>query len=415
MQRRTLVPVVTALVAVAVAASSVSSRAQDGADPFRFLKPTLDSDVPAPDEGPGVNAQLDLPGDGAPQPDPPRTPSDADLDRATGPAGQPRDGAGRQVDAMEDAAAAGTDTGGLGEAAEPPSAEPRRPIRLGVIAGRDVTAIMAAVEPVNVDLARILGRAVEILPMSSYRAMIDAQIQRRIDGGFYSTSAYALAEASCRCLEPIAAPAALDDTVAYHAIIVARQDSGIGAAAELEGRTVAAAAADSIGGRRMQLAGLMAEGLDPGRFAGLVDAGSSEDAVRALQTGDADAAFAWSSLAGDLERGYSRGTLTDLVASGEIAMREFAVIWRSPPIPHGPLAVLSSIEEDAKREIESYFLGLALEHPAIYDALNPFYAGGYAAVEPADYRELDLFTAPDLGALPLPAAPVDASAATAAD
>jgi len=405
MARRRPAPVVVALVAAAIVASASSSGAQDRADPLRFLKPTLDGDAPAPD-GTGVGTRPGLPADGTPMRDP-------RADAAIGQGDEPFAGAAGQVATPDQP---GNDeppptrseaVGEAGEAGEPPSAEPPRPIRLGVLAGRDVAAIMAAVEPVTVDLGRILGRAVEILPMSSYRAMLDAQTQRRIDGGFYSTSAYALAEASCRCLEPIVAPTALDDTSAYHAIIVARQDSGIGSAAELEGRTVAAAAADSVGGRRMQLAGLLAEGIDPGLFASLLDAGSSEGAVRSLETGEADAAFAWSSLAGDLERGYSRGTLADLVSNDEIAMRDLAVIWRSPPIPHGPLAVLSSIEEDAKREIESYFLNLAAEDPEIYDALNPYYAGGYIAAEPGNYRGLDLLTSQEIDSLDLPRASAD--------
>ena len=125
---------------------------------------------------------------------------------------------------------------------------------------------MAALEPMSLQLGQALGRRVEMLPMSSYSTMVEAQSTWRIDGGFYSASAYAAAQERCGCLEPIAAPAAADGTVAYRAIVVARRNSGISAAAGLDGKTVAVGAADSVAARLMQKAGLAEEGIDAERF-----------------------------------------------------------------------------------------------------------------------------------------------------
>jgi phosphonate transport system substrate-binding protein len=266
-------------------------------------------------------------------------------------------------------------------------------------------ATMAATEPVAEGLRQELGRPVEILPMSSYGAMVDAQATQRIDGGFYSAAAYAAAETACRCLEPIVAPAAADGTSAYYSIVVARAGSGIDSPADLEGKIVALGAPDSVGGRRMPLAGLMAEGTDPRRFGGVRQTASAEAAVRLLLSGAADAAFAWSSLTGDADQGYSRGTLADLVARGELAMRDVAVVWRSPPIAHGPFAVLKSLPEEDKRRMEAYLLGLEASAPAAYDKLDPYYGGGFAAVEPADYAGLAVLAAENVDALSLPSAP----------
>jgi phosphonate transport system substrate-binding protein len=286
---------------------------------------------------------------------------------------------------------------------------PPEPLRFGVLAGRSVAATMNVLGPVAEDLQERLKRPVEILPMVSYDAMIDAQEQRRIDGGFYSAAAFALADARCRCLEPLVAPRAADGTLAYHAVIVTRPTSGISSVADLEGRTIAAGAADSIGARRMQLAGLMAEGLNPASFfADVRDVGSAEDAVRLVAAGGADAGFAWTSLRGATERGYSRGTLADLVAAGEIAMDELAIVWRSAAITHGPFAVARSMPDEEKAAIEAYLLALENSHPAAYDLLNPFYGGGYAAVDPQDYSGVKVLAAQDVDALGLPEAPPSA-------
>jgi phosphonate transport system substrate-binding protein len=269
---------------------------------------------------------------------------------------------------------------------------------------------MNALGPVAVYLQEQLTRPVEFLPMASYDVMIDAQAQRRIDGGFYSAAAFALSDARCRCLEPLVAPRASDGTLAYHAVIVTRAASGISSVADLEGRTVAGGADDSIGARRMQLAGLMAEGVDPASFFGDVrDVGSAEEAVRLVAAGGADAAFAWTSLTGAAERGYSRGTLADLVAAGKIAMDALAIIWRSPAITHGPFAVARSMPDEEKAAVEAYLLALANSNPAAYDLLNPFYGGGYAAVDPQDYSGVKVLAAQDVDALRLPQAAPSAS------
>ncbi len=44
-------------------------------------------------------------------------------------------------------------------------------------------------------------------------------------------------------------------------------------------------------------------------------------------------------------------------------------------------------------------------NPPAYDGLNPFYGGGYAAVEAKDYAGLQLLAAEDVDALHLPKAP----------
>lgn len=370
--------------------------AQEGEGPLRFLRPALGEDARSV---PSLPAEQAFPGPGTPSLVESGSDSAIELRSLPDDAPGPVAPAGPEETLAPDPAAepAGTTTE-RGETAGSSR------LRIGVIGGPDLFQTMAAIAPAEEGMSKALGRPVEILPMSSYGAMIDAQVQRRIDGGFFSASAFALAEAHCSCLEPLAAPAAADGTLAYHAVVVVRNGAGIASAADLEGRSVAAAADDSIGGRRMQLAGLMSEGVEPARFAGLEQVASSEDAVRAMLMGRADAAFAWSSLAGDAAAGYSRGTFTGLVARGELVMSDIAIVWRSPPIAHGPFAVLASLDGADKARLEAYLVALDDDLPAAYDALSPYYGGGFMAVEPADYSGLELLAAQDVDAIDWPAA-----------
>lgn len=398
-------------VAAALAGSASLASAQEIEGPLRFLKPWLE----------GLTE---------PQPNAAATPADPVPPRQLGepPADVlPEDGAEAGLDgaalrsaiAPGEAAPSASSEAATGEAlADPvgaaegeasavpppgddaiPQAEPiLQPLRLGVIGGSDPAAMIRAVEPWTGKLGRLLGRTVEILPMSSYGAMIDAQALERIDGGFYSAAAFSAAQARCACLEPIVAPAAFDGSVAYHAIIVARRDSGISSIADLRGRTIVSGAIDSIGSRRLQLAALIAEGVDvEGDLNPVRNAGSAEEAVRIVAGAGADAAFAWSSLSGDLVTGYSRGTLTDLVARGEIAMNELAIIWSSPAITHGPVALRRSLPHADVAAIEAGLLELEGLAPLAYDVLNPFYSGGYVSVGAEDFDGLAAIYAQDEG------------------
>jgi phosphonate transport system substrate-binding protein len=445
LQKTRGVPLAAALVLLACTPAAV---AQDQSSPFRFQKPWIEEQLGVPPEPPGDTA----PGSPPAEPGVSGAPADAAgtdgiLDPANpvlfepgsgadpageaslppeNPVGADQPGAADERTAMPSAGETqpapmqdpgppppaepdGATAPALPDPAPPPAVEagpaapPRpQPIRLGVLAGRDVMATMNAVEPIAETLTQTLGREVEILPLASYAAMIDAQAQRRIDGGFYSASSFALAEANCRCLEPLVAPAAADGSVAYYAIIVAAPEYGIASVADLQGRTVAIGAEDSIGARRMQLAGLIAEGVDPGRFGAVREVASAEDSVRLVVSGGADAAFAWSSMTGDLQIGYSRGTLADLVAQGELDMSEIAVVWRSSAITHGPFAVSKTIDEAVKNQIEAYLVGLDRAEPEAYDALNPYYSGGYVAVEPTDYSGLEALAAQNIDEITLP-------------
>jgi ABC-type phosphate/phosphonate transport system substrate-binding protein len=103
-------------------------------------------------------------------------------------------------------------------------------------------------------------------------------------------------------------------------------------------------------------------------------------------------------------------------------MDRIVIVWRSPAIEHGPFALLRTIDEADKAKIESYLVALMTARPAAYDGLNPFYGGGYAPVDPADYAGLAMLAAQDADASRMPeksaaarlnAAPPDPSAPTA--
>jgi len=396
---------------------------EGGADAFRFLRPWIERQLfghetsrdaaqtpstPAPlsdERAPDRSLASEHSAAGASESVPTRDESGIGLRGSQSPADVMR----AREEPTEDGGPGSNAAALPGQEADEPSGVPveAKPeaLRFAVLAGRSVATTMAMLGPVADELQTILGRPVEILPLASYDAMVEAQVTRRIDGGFYSAAAFAAADTACFCLEPLVAPKASDGTIAYHAIIVARAGGGIASPADLAGKTIAMTADESLGSRRLQLAGLLSEEIDPAEFGSVITVESAESAVRLAAAGRADAAFAWSSLAGDLDTGYSRGTLTQLVGKGEIAMRDLVVVWSSPPVVHGPFAVLRTLPEADKQRIESYLSALSAGNPAAYDLLDPFYGGGYAAVEPRDYAGLETLLSRNVEAIRLPRGP----------
>lgn len=285
--------------------------------------------------------------------------------------------------------------GGDGAGTGGDSAKPA--FRIGIVPRGDPDRFVKQLRPLETGLSELLGRPVDILPMASYSAMINAHTLRQIDVGFYSASAFVTADHLCRCVEPIVVPAASDGTVAYYAIIVARQDSGIRAIADLEGKAVAAASEDSIAGYRMQAASLVGDGIDfRTYFSRLEMAGSATDALLRLRDGTVDAAFAWSSMAGDQRSGYSRGPLAHLVARGDLDMADIAIIWQSKPIAHAPVVGSKSLTASEREAVRTYLMALPESDTAIYDLLDPYFGGGYRAADAADFRGIGILAEIDL-------------------
>ena len=269
--------------------------------------------------------------------------------------------------------------------------------RVGLIPRGDTAKFLKRLQAMRTGLGDLLGRPVEILPMNTFSAMIDAHTLRRIDLAFYSASAFAMADRLCRCVEPLIVPLAADGTESYRAIIVTRNGGGIRDIAGLRNKRIAASSADSIGGYRMQMAALLHDGIDVhSHFGEVTFTGSGMEALRLVRDGRADAAFVWSSMAGNQSSGYSRGPLALLVRQGEATMGQFTVIWQSKPIAHAPVAVLKSVSAAERNAVRTYFMALPESDAETYDLLDTYYGGGYTEVEIADFRAVSVLADVDV-------------------
>ncbi len=286
---------------------------------------------------------------------------------------------------------------GIDEGTSEPDGAAAAPFRIGIIPRGDTTSFLKRLKPMRDGLGDLLGRPVEILPMTTFSAMIDAQSLRRIDLAFYSASAFVLADRLCRCVEPLVLPLAADGTTSYYAIVVVRSDSGIRDLAGLQGKRVVASAVQSVGGYRVQMASMIREGLDiHSHFGEIRFTGSGMEALREVRDGLAEAAFVWSSMSGRQANGYSRGPLARLVRDGELAMSEISIIWTSKPIAHAPVVGLKSLSTADRDAVRNFLLALPESDTEIYDLLDVYYGGGYTEAAISDFRGIGVLADVDL-------------------
>jgi phosphonate transport system substrate-binding protein len=261
-------------------------------------------------------------------------------------------------------------------------------LRIGFLSSSNPTHDLARLEPFRAYMEARIGLPVELVPATSYAALIDAEVTGRVPYAIHSATSFVTAEAMCSCVEPIAEPTAFDGSRGFYSVLIARADSQITTLADAKGARLALSAGDSIAGRLVPLKALAAEGIDPAtHFSALFEAPGPEAAIAALFDGRADVAVGWSSLTGDPGAGYSFGVLTSMVADGKLSMDQLRVVWESRLIPFGPHAVRKDAPAELKALLGDALAAMAGDAPDVLDAVDSsgFGGGGFVAVSPGDY------------------------------
>lgn len=84
--------------------------------------------------------------------------------------------------------------------------------------------------------------------------------------------------------------------------------------------------------------------------------------------------------------------LKDQIAAGKIKKEDFRILWTSPEIPHGPVAVLKNLEPNFRKKVQEAFLAIPSEAPELWKVIlrnwnakpenTTYIAGSDAAFDP---------------------------------
>jgi phosphonate transport system substrate-binding protein len=207
-----------------------------------------------------------------------------------------------------------------------------KPFRFAVIPKKNVQAQLSEYRPMIAMLQQTLGRRIELVPASSYGAVVEGLLAGNIDLAELGPASYASSKARDPGITAFASttqPQGLytDSNLYYRSILVVRRkNNGPSSLAALRGASVSLIDPDSTSGAlvprdaMVQLTGVSLEHY----FGRVTFAGSHDRAIQAVQKGLVDAAFVASL------------RLDEALRQGSLRADELEVVWQSAPLPHDP-------------------------------------------------------------------------------
>jgi phosphonate transport system substrate-binding protein len=235
------------------------------------------------------------------------------------------------------------------------------PFRIGILGGQLVEMQLREHACLRTRAEQALGVPVELAPSRDYTGIYEGLHDGSIDAAGISGAGYAgLFIEDPDLVEPLVAPKQEDGLLGYHSVLLVRTDSPYRSLEDLHDRSLAFTERLSASGFLIPFLELTEQGFTPHQFFGrLAFTGGHPQAVMAVLEGAYDAGVTWSSMAGDPERGFSRGNLRRMVDRGLLDMSDVRILWKSELIPADPHVVRKAVPEEAKDLYRQLLLDLA--------------------------------------------------------
>jgi phosphonate transport system substrate-binding protein len=211
------------------------------------------------------------------------------------------------------------------------------------------------------------GVPTDYVLFSNYERLIDAVLERAVDVGWNTNTAYVVLDHRAGGCTRILGMRDVDRD--WGTVLVMRKGDSIEEPTELEGRALALGSRDSGHAAILPLHYLAAEGLDAQERCRLVrfdtdlgkhgDTGDSElHVVRAVASGEADA-----------------GALSDVYfsafrAEGVPEVADLEVVWRSPTYYHCNFTVLDSLDRGVSERWSQALLAMDFDDPSLRPAME---------------------------------------------
>lgn len=259
--------------------------------------------------------------------------------------------------------------------------------RVGIVGepGKDTT--VAGLAELKRAYTLALGLPVEFFVADSYRALIEAQANRRVEYAVYSTMAYAAAALSCACVEPLVAPTAASGAIGIRSVLITTAADFTDIKA-IGSHRVAVAGTDDLAGALVPLSALRGLGLLQGGDSFLVRVPTVEEGEARLLAGTVDAMFGWVETGIGTTPLPGSGSLQRLAQMGRTDVR---LVWTSELLRFGPHAIRTDLDTEVRRRLVPFLTGLNSSAPEVFALLEAHHTGGFAPVDEADYATaLDL-------------------------
>ena len=243
------------------------------------------------------------------------------------------------------------------------AAEEISEFRIGILGGENAQDRLSSNECVRAYIEDLLGVETKLFTPADYDGVIQGLLGGTIDMAWLGASSYAKTYLTDpEAVDVVLVKTNLDGSFAYHSVGFARKDSGITSLEDMAGKTFGFGDPNSTSGYLIpsieipEATGATMESGD--YFSDVVFTGGHEQTIVAVKNGDVDGGVTWADGQGNWEDGYNSGALRKASDSGIIDMNDIVEIWKSRPIPEGPIVLRSALPDDVKAEVVAFLEGL---------------------------------------------------------
>ena len=263
---------------------------------------------------------------------------------------------------------------------------------IGLLGGENAQDRLNSNECLRAYAEEALGVPVKLFAPADYNGVIQGLLGGTIDMAWLGASSYAAVYLQdAEAVTPVLVKTNLDGSFSYHSIGFARADSGITSLDDMAGKVFGFGDPNSTSGYlipsvEIPQAGYTMEAGD--HFGDVVFTGGHEQTIVAVNNGDIDGGVTWADGQGEWEDGFNSGALRKAVDAGLIDMNDLVEIWRSKPIPEGPVVLRTSLPADVQATMVE-LVGNMIETDA--DCAYGIAAGetaGFSAIDHSFYETI---------------------------
>ncbi len=224
---------------------------------------------------------------------------------------------------------------------------------IGILGGENAQDRMTSNECYRAAIEASLGVPVKVFTPADYDGVIQGLLGGTLDMAWLGASAFAkiyLTDASA--VDLALTKQNMDGSTGYYSIAFARKDSGITKLEDAKGKVFAFAEPNSTSGYLVPAAELTENYGDLKQYFGEVKfSGGHEQTIVGVANGDFAAGVSWADGLGNWEDGYTSGAFRKAADAGLVDMNDLVELWKSKPIPEGPMVVRAALPQDVKDKV----------------------------------------------------------------
>jgi phosphonate transport system substrate-binding protein len=229
-------------------------------------------------------------------------------------------------------------------------------------------------------MTRELGVKVTIRIASDYAAVIEGHKAGNIHFAEHGPSSYIRAHTVTNGgVEPFVTPLDANGNTGYYSVAYTKSSNAGGKLEDFKGKNLCLVDPNSTSGFNVPMFAMSKVGIEPAKFfAKVVNAGSHENAVLAVQQGTCDVAFNWWNSDDD-------SNLQRMATKGMVKKDDFKLIFKSDKIAGYPYVMTGSLPADLKAAIRKAFMDMPTKDKAAFDMMFQGKSKGFVPTSHGDF------------------------------